>query len=58
MHHNNIKCGEIVDDFCYIPTSFCFMKEDRGANFWPLVQNFRIWAEMKSNGHNNTKNDP
>ena len=44
MHHNNLNCGEIVDDFCYIPKSFCSMKEDlgAGANFGPLNQNFRI----------------
>ena len=31
------------------------------ANFGPLVQNFRIFVEMKSNGHYNTRyglNDP
>ena len=62
MHHNNLKYGEIVEYFCYIPKSFCFMKEDfffflgGGANFWPLVQNFRIWAEMKSYGYNITRN--
>ena len=59
MHHNNLKCKEIVDDFCYIRKSFCSMKEDYlgwGANFGPLFQNFRIWAEMKSNGHNITSN--
>ena len=32
------------------------MKEDLGDNFGPLVQNFRIWAEMKSYGHNITRN--
>ena len=26
------------------------------ANFGPLVQNFKIWAEMKSNGHDITRN--
>ena len=60
MHHNNLKYGEIVDDFCYIPKSFCSMMEDfffgGGANFGPFVQNFRIWAEMKSYGHNITIN--
>ena len=28
MHHNNLKYEEIVDDFCYIPKSFCSMEED------------------------------
>ena len=67
MHHNDIKCGEIVDDSCYIPKLFCSLKEDlflfsffflgggggEGAtlaNFGLLVQKFRIWAVMKSNG--------
>ena len=31
MHHNNLKYGEIVDDFWYIPKSFCSMKEDGGG---------------------------
>ena len=26
MHHNDLKYGEIVVDFCYIPKSFCYMK--------------------------------
>ena len=57
MHHNNLKCREIVDDFCYIPKSFCSMEEDfflgGGLNFGLL---FRIWAIMKSYGHNITRN--
>ena len=58
MHHNNLKYGDIDDDFCYIPKSFCTMKEGGGgANFGPLVQNFRIWAEMKSFGHYISKMD-
>ena len=28
MHCNDLKCGEIVDDFCYIPKSFCSIKTD------------------------------
>ena len=28
MHHNILKYGEIVDDFFYIPKSFCSMMED------------------------------
>ena len=43
MHHNDLKCLEIVDDFCYIPKLFCSIKKRRGgamlANFEPLVQN-------------------
>ena len=27
---HNLKYGEIVDDFCYIPKSFCSMKEEWG----------------------------
>ena len=56
---NDQKCGEIVDDFFYIPKTFCSMKDDfwaMRAYFMPLVQNFRIWAEMKSNGHHITRN--
>ena len=44
MQHNDLKCGEIVDDFCKIPKAVCSMKEDWGANFGPFVQNLRIWA--------------
>ena len=51
MHNNDLKCGEIVDDFCNIPKAFCSMKKDflwgggaMLANFWPLVQKFRMWA--------------
>ena len=42
MHHNDIKCGEIVDNFCYIPKSFCSNKKRIWGNvgyFGPLVQN-------------------
>ena len=42
MHHNDLKCGEIVDNFCYIPKSSCSIKKRMGAmlaNFGPLVQN-------------------
>ena len=59
MHHNDLKCGEIVDDFCYIPKSFCSMKDDffLGVQCWLIVGlMFRIWAEMKRNGHNSTIN--
>ena len=33
MQHNGLKCGEIVDDFCYmyIPKTVCSMKEDLGV---------------------------
>ena len=30
MQHNDLKCWEIVDDFCYIPKTVCSMKEDLG----------------------------
>ena len=42
MHHNDLKCEEIVDNFCYIPKSFCSIKNRIGrmlASFGPLVQN-------------------
>ena len=43
MYHNDLKCGEIVDNFCYIPKSFCSIKNRIGgamlASFGPLVQN-------------------
>ena len=31
MHHNDLKCGEIVDNFCYIPKSFCSIKNRIGG---------------------------
>ena len=31
MQHNGLKCGEIVDDFCYIPKIVCSMEEDLGV---------------------------
>ena len=43
MHHNDLKCGEMVDNFCYIPKSFCSIKNRivgaMLASFGPLVQN-------------------
>ena len=45
MHHNDLKCGEIVDNYLYyIPKSFCSIKKRMGggamlANFRPLVKN-------------------
>ena len=45
MHHNDLKCGDIVDNFCCIPKSFCSIKNKIGgggamlASFGPLVQN-------------------
>ena len=60
MHHNNLKCWKIVDDFYYIQKTVCSMKEDLGcgmwANFGPLVQNFRIWFKIKSNRYNIKRN--
>ena len=56
MHHNDLNCGEIVDKFCYIPKSFCYIKKRMGAMLANLGLLFRIWAEMKSNGHNSTTN--
>ena len=32
MHPNDLKCGEIVDNFCYIPKSFCSIKNRMGGN--------------------------
>ena len=65
MHCNDLKCGDIAY-FCYITKSFCFMKVKcfsffnfffgGVAYFWPLVQKIRVWAVMKSNGHNITRN--
>ena len=33
MHHNDLKCGEIVDNFCYIlkPFSFVLLKTGGGG---------------------------
>ena len=31
MHHNDLNCGEIVDDFWYIEKLSCSMKEDLGG---------------------------
>ena len=60
MHHNDLKCWEIVDDFYYIQKTVCSVKEDFGWGMWancgPLVKKIRIWAVMKSNGHNITRN--
>ena len=58
MHHNDLKCGEIVDNFCYIPKSFCSIKTGWGGGQCWLVLGllFRIWAELKSNGHSSTRN--
>ena len=66
MHCNDLKYGDIVD-FCYITKSFCFMKVKfcflgffLGGTMWayfgPLVQKIRMWAVMKSNGYNITRN--
>ena len=30
MHHNDLKCWEIVDNLCYIPKSFCSIKKRMG----------------------------
>ena len=56
MHHNDLKCGEIVDNFCYIPKSFCSIKKRMGAMLANFGLFFRIWSKMKSNGHNSTRN--
>ena len=59
MHHNDLKSGEIVDNFCYIPKSFCSIKNriGEGGQCWLVLSLlFRIWAELKSNGHNSTRN--
>ena len=42
MHHNDIKCGEIVDDSCYTPKTVCSMKEDWGKlKFWASCSEFQ-----------------
>ena len=51
MHHNDLKCEEIVDNFCYIPKSFCSIKNRIGggamlASFGPPVQNMGCWNRM------------
>ena len=56
MHNNDLKCGEIVDNFCYIPKSFCSIKNRRGQCWLVLGLLFRISAGLKSNGHNSTRN--
>ena len=60
MHHNDLKCREIVDNLCYIPKSFCSIKNrigGGGGQCWLVLSLlFKIWAELKSNGHNNTRN--
>ena len=57
MNHNDLKCGEIVDNFYYISKSFCSIKKRMEGQCWLILGLlFRIWAEMKSNGHNNTRN--
>ena len=47
MHHNDLKCGEIDDNFCYIPKSFCSIKNriGGGGQCWLVLGLlFRIWA--------------
>ena len=48
MHHNDLKCGELVNNFCYIPKSFCSFKNRRGGGggqcWLVLGLLFRIWA--------------
>ena len=61
MYHNDLKCGEIVDNFCYIPKLFCSIKTGLdgggGGQCWLVLGLlFRIRAELKSNGHNSTRN--
>ena len=58
MHHNDLKCGEFVDNFCYIPKSFCSIKNRIGGGQCWLVLGllFRIWVELVSSGHNSTRN--
>ena len=61
MHCNYLKYGDIVD-FCYITKSFCSIKVfflgGGGVFRYRLILGllFRIWAVMKSNGHNVTRN--
>ena len=66
MHQNDKKCGDLVD-FVASQSHFVLWKWScfflggggRGA-IWvylgPLVQKIRIWALMKSNGHNIKRN--
>ena len=45
MNHNDLKCGEIVDNFCYIPKSFCSIKKRMGAmlaNFWASCSEYGL----------------
>ena len=59
MHHNDLKCCEIVDNFCYMPKSFCSIKNriGGGGQCWLVLGLlFRIWPELKSNGHNSSRN--
>ena len=57
MHHNDQKCGDIVDNFCYIPKSLCSIKTGLGGQCWLVLRLlFRIWAELRSNGHNSNRN--
>ena len=50
MHHNDLKCGEIVDNFCYIPKSFCSIKTGWGGNvgyFWASCSEYGLsWNRM------------
>ena len=58
MQHNGLKCGEIVDDFCYIPKTVCSMKEDLGVGFGLILGlMFRISEYgIISHGYNITRN--
>ena len=46
MHHNDLKCGEIVDNFCYIPKSFCSIKNRIGGGnvgwFWASYSEYGL----------------
>ena len=60
MHQNDLKCGDLVD-FVASQSHFALWKWFFGrgviwAYFGHLVQKIRIWALMKSNGHNINRN--
>ena len=68
-HQNDLKCGDLVDLmwgccwFCCITVILLYEREFffwGGGAIWAyfghLVQKIRIWALMKSNGHNINRN--
>ena len=62
MHQNDLKCGDLVE-LILMHHKVILLYESKilgGGAIWAyfrhLVQKIRIWALMKSNGHNINRN--